>query len=76
MEFTIQHNGVGKHHLLDENLEVLCKNKGDFNFTAYHTIIFRDGKFFEKNREETELKDCLLESEYCKKCINYARQHH
>ena len=45
MEFKTQHNGKGKTHLLNNDLGVICKSKGEFNFSGYRTLIFEKGKF-------------------------------
>ncbi len=70
MEFKTQHNGKGKTHLLNNDLGVICKSKGEFNFSGYRTLIFEKGKFFENtDGYKQEIKENLVEFEYCKKCL-------
>lgn len=75
MEFKIQHNGKGKSHLLNNELDLLCKSKGEFNFSGYRTLVFEKGKFFEKTDDyKQEVNEDLIEFEYCKKCLKLCKE--
>jgi hypothetical protein len=75
MEFQIQHNGKGKSHLLNNDFELLCKSKGEFNFSGYRTLIFENGNFFEKtDGYKQQVKEDFVKFEYCKKCLKICKE--
>lgn len=70
MKYDAQHNGIGKYHLIGED-DVECGSSGMFNFTKSEEVLFENGQFFEfYNGNKKLISDFLLDSEYCKKCVN------
>lgn len=70
--YKVQHNGKGKSHLLNANLEILCGSKGEFNFSDPRKLVILNGKFYEEIFDSRqELTQDLLEFVYCKKCLKH-----
>lgn len=68
MEFRTQHNGRGKTHLLDDELNTICGCHGG-DFSPSERLIIDDGKFFLKGSLIQEISKDYLSVEYCKKCV-------
>ena len=69
--FKVQHNGIGKSHLLSEKLQLICNSKGDFCFSDFTELIYEGGVFYEKGEYFEEYRVCeeIINQKYCKKCI-------
>lgn len=75
-KFRIQHNGKGKSHLMNDDLEILCRASGEFNFSDPRKLVIRDGKYYEDTDGwEQELSPELVEFVYCKKCLKHHDKH-
>lgn len=75
MIFSIQHNGRGKSHLVNEDAktdDIICGSFGSFNFTDTKNIVDRDGELYEVSIHRTEFP--IFTPYYCKKCIKKAKE--
>lgn len=68
MEFRTQHNGKGKTHLLNDELNTLCGCYGG-DFSPSERLVFEDGKFYLKDVLTQQVSKDHLLVEYCVKCI-------
>jgi hypothetical protein len=68
MEFRTQHNGRGKTHLLDGELNTICGCHGG-DFSPSERLVFDGSKFFLKDSLIQEVYKDYLYVEYCNRCL-------
>lgn len=76
MEYFGQHNGKGKTHLLNDDFEVLCGSKGDFNFSDTYNLVITENGFYEKEKykgNKWSIAKIVVENIYCSKCLKKAK---